>query len=50
MTPVVRFVLGAALLLVVIALGGAAALVWPFLAAMHIEPLEALKAIFGGSR
>jgi len=47
MTPVVRFVLGAALLLVVVAIGGAAALVWPFLAALHVSPWEALRALIG---
>ncbi len=45
-----RLVLGLALLLVVVALAGAAAIVCPFLEAMHIGPLEALRAVFGGGR
>jgi hypothetical protein len=40
-----RFVLGAAVLVVVVAIGGVVAMVWPFMSALRVEPLEFLKAV-----
>ena len=50
MKPAIRFVLAAAVAVVLVAIGGALAAVWPFLNAMHVSPWDALVAIFGGPR
>jgi ABC-type antimicrobial peptide transport system permease subunit len=42
----IRFVLGAAIAVIVVAVCGIVAMIWPFLQALRIEPLEALKAVF----
>lgn len=46
MKPAIRFLLAAALLVVVVALGGAIAMVWPFLAALRVD---VLAWVFGGT-
>jgi hypothetical protein len=48
--PVLRFVLGTALLVLVVLVGGALTMAYPFLYELGVSPLEALWALLGGGR